>query len=223
VEVFEAETCQAPTYEKGQLKLQVLVDWPISACFKDAKGYKKFFEWAKDMNNYRPHIKDVSFQHLHCNPIRYQIKLYDERMKSCSVVSEEEQEFLPCYRWLRQWPEFFKPKELFSTMEDNQAKEQAETVLQRFDTENEKIRCTGASALQSLIPCVKQLLQLFPWEKENTKHALSSDEVRNGVCLFETRRYIERISQSPLEFNSDASSFREFLESEEKFFASTDG
>jgi thiamine kinase-like enzyme len=109
-------------------------------------------------------------------------------------------------------------------MEDNQAKEQAVKMFQSFDIENEEILCTGANALQSLIPCVKRLLQLFPWEKEKTKHALSSDEVRNGVFLFETRRYIERINQSPLEFNSDASSFREFLESEQKInFASTDG
>jgi len=38
-----------------------------------------------------------------------------------SAYSEEEQEFLQCYRWLRQLPEFFKPRELFPTMEDKQA------------------------------------------------------------------------------------------------------
>jgi hypothetical protein len=63
---------------------------------------------------------------------------------------------------------------------------------------------------------VKRLLHLFPRVKENTKHALSSDGVRNRVYLFETTCYIEGTSQSPLEFNSDASSFREFLESEQK-------
>jgi len=63
---------------------------------------------------------------------------------------------------------------------------------------------------------VKLLLQLFPQIKENTHRALSSDEVRNRVYQFETRRYIKRISQSPMECNSDASSFKEFLESEQK-------
>ena len=123
VEVFEPQTGQAPTDEKDQPKLQVV--WPVSAGFKGAKEYKKFFEWAKHLNNYYPNIKDVSFQHLHRNPIRYQTKLYDERVNSFSIFSEEEQEFLQCYFWLWQWPEFFKPKELFSTMEDNQAKKEA--------------------------------------------------------------------------------------------------
>jgi len=59
----------------------------------------------------------------------------------------------------------------------------------------------------SLISYVKLLLQLFPQIKENTNRALSSDEVRNMVYQFETRRYIKRISQSPMECNSDASEF----------------
>jgi hypothetical protein len=76
----------------------VVADWPISAGLKGAKEYKKFFEWAKHLNNYHPNVKDVSFQHLHCNPIRYQTKLYYERVNSFSIFSEEEQEFLQCYR-----------------------------------------------------------------------------------------------------------------------------
>jgi len=60
------------------------------------------------------------------------------------------------------------------------------------------------------------LLQLFPEIKEKTKHALSTDEVRNRVYQFETRLYVERISQSPLEFNSETSRIRELLESEEQ-------
>jgi len=46
-------------------------------------------------------------------------------VNSFSRFSEEEQEILQCYHWLRQWPGFFEPKELFSTLEDNQAKEEA--------------------------------------------------------------------------------------------------
>jgi hypothetical protein len=47
---------------------------------------------------------------------------------------------------------------------------------------------------------------------------MSSDEIRNRVYQFETRRYVHWIKQSPVEFNSDASSFREFLESEQQMF-----
>jgi hypothetical protein len=97
-------------------------------------------------------------------------------------------------------------------------------MFNSFDIENEKIRCTDASELQAPISYVGQLLRLSPQVKQNTKRALSSDKVRKRVYHFETCRYIERISQSPLEFTSDASSFREFLGSEEKnVFAFTDG
>jgi hypothetical protein len=65
---------------------------------------------------------------------------------------------------------------------------------------------------------VKQFLKLFPEIKEKTKLALSFDEVGNRVYQFETRRYFERIGQSPLEFNYDYFSFREFLDSEQKMF-----
>jgi hypothetical protein len=87
-----------------------------------------------------------------------------------------------------------------------------------FDIENEKIRCTDASESQASISYVGRLLRLSPHVQQNTKRALSSDKVRKRVYQFETSCYIERFSQSPLEFFSDASSFREFLESEQKGF-----
>ena len=121
------------------------------------------------MNNYHPNITDVSLQLLHYSPIRYQTKLYDERLNSFSVFGEEEQELLECYRWLRRWPEFFKPKEIFSAMDDNKAQEEAETMLQNFEIESGTIRCTDSVALQALIPYVKRLLQLFPQIKDGTK------------------------------------------------------
>ena len=37
------------------------------------------------MNNYLPDIKDVSFQLLHCNPIRYQTKFHDEWVNSSRI------------------------------------------------------------------------------------------------------------------------------------------
>ena len=126
VQAFDHETAQVYEDEQGLLKLQVVIDWPISAGILGGREYRSFFEWAKHLNNYHSSTKDVSFQHFHCNPIRYQTKLYDVRVNSFSIFSEEEQKFLQCYRWLRQWPEFFKPKELFCAMEDCQARERAE-------------------------------------------------------------------------------------------------
>jgi hypothetical protein len=70
---------------------------------------------------------------------------------------------------------FFNPKELFRVIEDDQAQEQAEKVLQEYEIEKDTIHCTDARALQALIAHVKRLLQLFPEIKENTKRALSSD------------------------------------------------
>ena len=183
VQAFEPETGQVYKDEQGQLKVQVVVDWPISAGILGGEEYKRFFEWAKHLNNYHPNIKDVSFLLLQCNPIHYQTKRYDKRVNSFSIFSEGEQEFLQCYRWLRQWPEFFQPKELFSVMKDYQAQETAEEILKTFEIE--RIRC----ALQALIPYVKRFLKLFPEVIGNIKSALSSDEVRNRVYQFETRRY----------------------------------
>jgi len=216
VAAFDPQTGQVYKDEQNLLKVQVLVDWPVSAGLSGGEEYKRFFQWADHLNNYHPDIKDLSFQHMHYYPIRYQTKLHDERVNSLSVFSEKEQEFLQCYSWLRQWPEFFKPKELFSAMKNDQAQDEAEKILQNFEIEKDKIRCTDGSALQALIPYVKRLLQVFPQIKEKTNHALSPDEVRNRVYRFETRRYVERISQSPLEFKADASSLREFLVGEQQ-------
>jgi hypothetical protein len=63
----------------------------------------------------------------------------------------------------------FKPKELFSPMEDNQAQEEAEKMLQSFEIENDTVRSADISALQALIPYAKWLIQLFPEMKENTR------------------------------------------------------
>jgi len=74
-------------------------------------------------------------------------------------------------------PEFLQPKELFSTTNNNQPQEEATKILQSLDIENNKIRCTECCALQALIVCVKQLVQLFPEVKENLKSPLTSGEV----------------------------------------------
>jgi 3-dehydroquinate dehydratase len=204
VQAFDHVTGQVYKDEQGQLKVQVVADWPISGGLKRGKEYKSFFEWAKNLNNYHPHIKDVSFQQL-CL-IRYQTKLYDERVNSFSIFSEEEQDFLQCYHKLRQWPEFCKPKELFSVMEDSQIQGVAEKILQNFEIESDTVRCKDAIELQILISYVKCLLQLFPQIKE----------FRNIVYQCETRSCIEQINQSPLDFNPDALSIREFLEEKQQ-------
>ena len=66
------------------------------------------------------------------------------------------------------------------------------------------------------MPYVRRLLQLFPETEQSTKYVLSSDEVTNNVYQIETRHHVKCISQSPLDFKSKASSFREFLGSVEQ-------
>jgi hypothetical protein len=77
------------------------------------------------------------------------------------------------------------------------------------------IRCTDASTLQALIPYLKWLLQLFPQIKENTKRALSSDEIRNNIHQLQTRSYLEQIKQSPFKFKLDDLSLTGFLRSDQ--------
>ena len=214
VEASDPKTGQVIKDEQGQLKVQVAIDWPISTGILGGKEYKNFFEWAKNLNNYHPDFRDEILKLQDYHPLRYQTKTYDELVSSLNVLSQKELQFLEIYRWLRQLPEFFKPKELFSVMEDSQAQEQAEKLLRNFDIEKDKIRCTEVSPLQELIPYVRRLLQLFPEIKKNTKHVLSADGVRSRVYQVETRRHDERIGQSPFEFRADALSLGDFVRSD---------
>jgi len=119
VEAFDIETGQVGKDEQGQLKVQVVVDWPVCSGLKCGKEYKNFFEWAKHLNDYHPDITIRTFWHSHYIPIRYQTKTYNERVNMFSIFSQEEREFLQCYRRLRQWPEFFELKEMFSATDNN--------------------------------------------------------------------------------------------------------
>ena len=202
VEAFDPETGQVYEDEQGQLKVRVVDVWPIGV-----KEYISFFIWAKHSNNYHPdNINEF---------LPYRTNPFDERVNSLRVFSVEEREFLKRYRWLRQWPEFFKPKHLFSAMEDKQAQEETENKLQGFEIESDEFRCADACALQALIPYVKRLLQLFPGIKERTKTAFSSDETGNSGFQTETRDRINEISQSPLDFKSNALNLRDFLRSDQ--------
>ena len=136
-------------------------------------------------------------------------------MNNMRIFNQEEKELLQGFRELSRLPKFFKPKELFSVMKNDEAEEDAEKKLQNFQIENGNIQCADASTLQALISYVKRLLQLFPEVKENAKYASSPHEVRNRIYQFETKTCIEQIKKSPLDFNSDTLGLNEFLESDE--------
>jgi len=215
VQSFDPETGQVHKDKQDKLKVQVVVDWPFTAGFQCEKEYKRFFEWAKHLNNYHPDITDKTLRLKNYHQLRYQTKPYDERVSRLSVFSQEECHFLQDYRRLRQSPERFKPKEVFFAMGSNQAQEEAERKLQSFEIENDRIRCTDASGLQALIPYLKRLLQLFPQVKDETKIALSCDETRNNIYQLQTRSYLEQTYQSPLKFKLDGLSLTEFLRSDQ--------
>jgi len=216
VEFFDPEKGQKHKVQQCKLKIQVLADWPVTVGLPRGEEYKSFFKWAKDFNDYHPGVTDEIFQPKDYHPIRYQTKIYDERVISVNVFCQQERQFLESYRWLRQLPEFFRLKELFSEMEDNQAQEQAEKILQCFEIENDRVHCTDASELQALIPYVKRLLELFPQLAENTKGVLTPQQIRNNVYRFVTKRYVETLRQSPLDFKPDALSIRDFLNTNEQ-------
>jgi hypothetical protein len=213
VDFFQTKEGQIHKDEQGKFKILEVIDWPISAGFRRGDEYKRFFKEAKHLNDYHLEVTDITFQIEGYHPMRYQTKAYDERVSRLSVFCQQERQFLESYHWLRQLPEFFKPKELFCVIEDNEVKEQAVYILKGFEIGKDKIRCTEGSELQALIPYVKRLLQLFPEIKENTNRAMSFDEIRNRFYETKTRLCIKKITQSPLEFYSDTSRFREFLES----------
>jgi len=217
VQVFDPETGQVRKDEQGDLKIKVVVDWPNSAGIRSNKEYTSFFKWANHFNNYHPEVTNEIFQLKGYHPFRYQTKTYDERVNKLSVFCQQERQFLENYRLLRQLPEFFKPKELFSVMEDKQAQEQAEKLFQEFEIESDTIRCTNANELQALIPYVKRLLELFPQLGENTEGVLTQQQISNNVYQCITKRYVETLHQSPTDINKpDDSNLRHFLNSGEQ-------
>ena len=111
---------------------------------------------------------------------------------------------------------FFQLKELFSTIKNNQAQEEAIKILQSVDIENNKISCTDGCALQALIAYVKRFLQLFHRVKENVKTDLTSHEIVN--CFFfrnEINRYVEQINKIPPNVEFDAVCFGNLIYREE--------
>jgi len=211
MEAFDLITGQVHKDEEGLPKVQVVIDWPITAGLKRSEQYKGFFKWAEHLNNYHSGIKREVLQLEGYHPIVYQTETYDKRVISLRVFSQQEQQFLQNYRRLRQLPEFFEPKEIFSSMRNDQAQKKAENILQNFEIVNQTIRCRDVNTLQDLIPYVKRLLHLFPQIKERTKIALSSHEAVHNFYQLQTRRYLQQIKQSPLDFKPDAISLSEIL------------
>jgi hypothetical protein len=215
LEAFDPEKGQVRKDEEGKLKTQVVKDWPISGFLRGEED-KRFFKWAKNLSGYHTETKLKTSLLKDDHPVRYQTKIYDERVTSKTVFSQEEFKFLEDYRRLCQLPDFFRPKEMFSAIGNDKAQEEAQKVLQSFEIRNETIRCTDASALQALIRYVKRLLRLFPEIKENTKCALSPHEIRNNVYQIGTKRYLEKLHQNSLDFKRDALSLRDLLDSDEE-------
>ena len=216
LQVFDPETGNVLKNEEGKLKIQLVVDWPVTVGLSRGKEYKRFFKWAKHLSNYHTEIAVENSLIKGYYPIRYQTKNYDEQVTSVSIFSEEEFQFLEDYRRICQLPELYKTTEMFSEMGNNQTQKESEKRLQCFQFEKQTVRCTDGSALQALIPYVKRLLALFPQIKENIKCALSPHEIRNNVYQIGTKHYLETFQQNPLDFKPNALCLGNFLSSEEQ-------
>jgi ankyrin repeat protein len=214
--IFDSETGQVQKDEKDRLRIREVIDWPVSGRLLRRREYKHFFKWAKKFNDYQPEITDEYPRARGYHPIRYQTKVYEEQVNNLRIFNQEEKEFLQGFRMLSNLPEFFKPKEVFSVMQNDKAEEEAEKKIQSFQIENGNVRYADASILQAPISYVRRLLQLFPKIKENVKYASSPHEVRNRVYQFETKTYLEEVKKSLLDFNPDILGLKEFLESDQQ-------
>jgi len=220
VEAFDPGTGQVCKDDKGELRIQEVVDWPVTAGLKGGAKLNNLFKWAKHLNNYHADIMNTVTSKVPegYHQFRYQTKAFDECTKSLSIFTQDEWEFLECYHWLRDVPESFKPEDLFSVLSNAEAEKEAEQKLRNFELDNESVRCPDASKLHALIPYVKRLVRLFPHVKEEIKDKLSTPQIRNRVYEYETQRYVERICLSALDFKPDAFSVTEFLTSDQQIW-----
>jgi hypothetical protein len=74
VEAFDSGTGQVREDEQGKLKVQVVIDWPVSSGLRGGEEYKSFFKGAKHLNDYHPEVTDVTFQIEGYTTMRYQTK-----------------------------------------------------------------------------------------------------------------------------------------------------
>ena len=133
----------------------LVVDWPISAGLSGGE-HKNFFKWAKHFNNYHPEATDEILRLKVYRILRYQTEIFDESVSSVRVFCEQEQQFLESCCWLRQLPEFFKPRELFGGMEESQSQQQAEKMLLNSEVGRQNIlyRCQCIAGIDALCETV---------------------------------------------------------------------
>jgi hypothetical protein len=220
VQAFDPETGRVRKDDKGELKVQEVVDWPVSAGLTGGAELDDFFKWAKHLNNYHPEVMDTVQSKVPkvYHPLQYQTKAYDDCSKNLSAFAQDEREFLERYRWLRHVPEFFKPEDLFCVMSNAEDEKEAEQKLRNFELGNERVFCPDASKLRGLIPYVKRLVRHFPHIKDKIKGQLLSTQTRKRVYQHETQHYVEKIHQSALDFNPDALGLREFLDRDQQIW-----
>jgi hypothetical protein len=218
VQAFDHETGQVRKDDKGRLRIQEVVDWPVTAALKGGAKLNNFFKCAEHLNNYHLEVMDTvpSKVPKGYHPLRYQTKAFDECTKCLNVFTQDEREFLERYRWIRHVPEFFQPEELFCVMSNAEAEKEAEQKLDNFELDIECVRCPDASTLHALIPYVKRLVRLSPHIKKEIKDKFSSSEIISKVCQAETQRYVKQIHTNTLDFNDGALGLKEFLESEKQ-------
>jgi hypothetical protein len=155
VEAFDSETGQVCKDDQGRLKIQQVVDWPVSAGLTYGEELNKFFKWAKHLNNYHPELMDISHSKVPkgYHPLRYQTKEYDECTQSLRVFNKDERKFLKLYSLLHDKQIFVNPKDIRSGMNISEPEEEeAKQNVPYFRLQNDIIRCAEVSKLNFLIP-----------------------------------------------------------------------
>ena len=82
--------------------------------------------------------------------LRYQTKAYDELPDSVNFFTQDGREFLEGYGWLRQVPEFFKPEDVFS-------------VINNAEAQNEIVKSSETSSLTMKDFAVQSLAHFTQW------------------------------------------------------------
>jgi hypothetical protein len=219
VQIFDTKTGQVHKDNKGELRIQEVVDWPVIAGLKGGAKLNNLFKWAEHLNNYQPlpqmdTVPGEGPKDYH--PLCYQTKAFDKCTKSLSVFTQDEREFLEQYHWLCHVLKLFKPEDLLCVLSNAEAEKEAQENLKNFELENERIRWPDASSLHNLIPYVKRLVRHFPHIKKEIKDKLSSSEIINKVCQDETQRHLKQIHPNAPDFNDGALRLKEFLQSDQQ-------
>ena len=103
-------------------------------------------------------------------------------------------------------------------MNDAEAENETEHNLKNFKLDNESVRCSDTSTLQSMIPCVSRLVGLSPHIREKVNYQLSSLRIRNKVYQYETQRYVSKNEESALDFSPSTFCVKEFLASDQQIW-----